>query len=340
MLNNFLGGDNMGICPNCGEWVDEGDICMCCGGGGSSEYDDRDSYDTYSPSYSPRYAPLSREEREKRDLERKKEMYERKLDSARSEENFSVKMRRYNEAVDYFNDYVNLSKRFGMDIEGMPRGNSALPDTDLQGLSKMHYDSQGKFALFGNYEKDELEKLLERSGNANVITSNKSRRNAELKSQSRKYRIRRAQELRKYYFEHIEKANGFVDEDNHKKAMKEYRRANSCWNSYFDYDYKKDPQKDEMPDDKFTSEAVEHMMVIYVKTHPILTSKKKQLKINREIVEMLDGKWDDKIHEADRKAQEILDERQRRKQEAIERVGEAIGDAMIFGSKIIERFRK
>ena len=23
-------GDNMGICPNCGSWVDDGDICMNC----------------------------------------------------------------------------------------------------------------------------------------------------------------------------------------------------------------------------------------------------------------------------------------------------------------------
>lgn len=24
----------MGICPNCGSWIDEGDICNCCGGSG------------------------------------------------------------------------------------------------------------------------------------------------------------------------------------------------------------------------------------------------------------------------------------------------------------------
>lgn len=30
----------MGICPNCGSWVDEGDICGCCGGSGSYEPDD------------------------------------------------------------------------------------------------------------------------------------------------------------------------------------------------------------------------------------------------------------------------------------------------------------
>ena len=122
--------------------------------------------------------------------------------------------------------------------------------------------------------------------------------------------------------------------------MKEYRRADDCWHSYFGYDYQKDPQRDDMPKDKFTPDAVEHMMVIYVETHPILTSKKKQLKINREIVEMLDGKWDDKIMEADRKAHAIHDERQKRKQERVKKVGEAIGDAMIFVDKLIKGFRK
>ena len=35
----------MGFCPNCGEWVDEGDICMNCGYSDlySSDYDDCDN---------------------------------------------------------------------------------------------------------------------------------------------------------------------------------------------------------------------------------------------------------------------------------------------------------
>ena len=37
----------MGICPNCGSWVDEGDICHGCGASGSyitSEDEDEDEF--------------------------------------------------------------------------------------------------------------------------------------------------------------------------------------------------------------------------------------------------------------------------------------------------------
>lgn len=42
----------MGICPNCGSWVDEGDICHGCGGSGSysSQNDENEQYDDYSGS--------------------------------------------------------------------------------------------------------------------------------------------------------------------------------------------------------------------------------------------------------------------------------------------------
>ena len=46
----------MGICPNCGSWVDDGDICMNCGGSGSYSYghdDDPDEIEI-NPTYSKR----------------------------------------------------------------------------------------------------------------------------------------------------------------------------------------------------------------------------------------------------------------------------------------------
>ena len=323
----------MGICPNCGEWVDDGDICMCCGGSGYGN----DDYDGICFSGgSSSYTPPSNEEL----LRRKKERYERYLNYARSEENFPIKMERYNKAIDYFEEYLQLSKRFGMGIEGMPSENNMLPETDLKWIGERHYKSQTKFSLFGNTEKAELEKLLNRSGNANVIRDNQAKLQKEREAQSRQYRIDQAKNERKWYFEHIKKANRLVYEDNFKKAMKEYRNAGSCWESYFKYDYEKDPDRDMMPEDRFTSDAVEHMMVMYVETHPILTSNKKKIKINREILEMLDGKWDDEILEADRKAQDIYNEKQMKRKETVKKVGEAIGDVMIFADNMLQRIRK
>ena len=38
----------MGICPNCGSWVDEGDICHGCGASGSY-ITSEDEDETYNP---------------------------------------------------------------------------------------------------------------------------------------------------------------------------------------------------------------------------------------------------------------------------------------------------
>ena len=35
----------MGICPRCGSWVDEGDVCRSCGGVREVEYGGYDEYD-------------------------------------------------------------------------------------------------------------------------------------------------------------------------------------------------------------------------------------------------------------------------------------------------------
>ena len=51
----------MGICPNCGSWVDEGDICMNCGGSGSYSSDNDDDWGSgYEPAYRPRKTPADR----------------------------------------------------------------------------------------------------------------------------------------------------------------------------------------------------------------------------------------------------------------------------------------
>ena len=328
----------MGICPNCGDWVDEGDICMSCGGGSVGSADDFcDAFGGSGCGYSP--SPQNLEERQKSDMKWEWKSYESSLQSARKEDNYKFRLKHYNNALEHVRKYWNTSKRCGMNPCPMPDRSNPLPDIDVEWLKKRHYISLSK-GLFKNDEKDALEEFLERSGYADVITENKSRYAEYCKASAASFRIERAKILRKDYFKHIEKANAAVDEDKLKKAMKEYRKAQTCWINYFHYDYKNDFHRDKMPEGKFTSHTVEHMMVIYVKTHPLLTSKKKKLDINREIVEMLDGKWENHIEDADRKAQEIYDEKQKKKQELLNVASDVVAGAMIVGDRIFSRIKR
>ena len=328
----------MGICPNCGEWVDEGDICMCCGGGTGRYYDD--DCEDYSSSYGSSFSDESIDKRQKRNLEYDKRRYEDSLELARNESDVGYRLKHYSEAIDNAERYHALSERYGIRIEGMCDEEHPLQYEDIQWLSKKHYENLNRFTLFGNDELDKIDEILKRAGNVNVIRQNESRLRAENEERAKQRSIERAKSLRKSYFEHVEKANSAVDEDKPKKAIKEYRKADRDWIEYFNHDYKKDPHKNRMPEDKFTEDTVRHMMELYVRTHPLLTSKKKLLKINREIKDMLDGRWEDSIVEADRKAQEIYDEKHRKRMEMAEKVGEVIADARIAGEKLFERIRK
>ena len=326
----------MGICPNCGDWVDEGDICMSCGGASAGRADDiYGSYVSSGHVYQP--SPESIKQRRKRDLKRQCENYEASINAARNENNDNSRRKHYGDALEHVGKYSRLSESYGMSPCDMPNMKHALSDADVEWLGQRHYESQHKFALFGNDEKDELEDILKRSGNEMVIRQNKSRYDALRRANAQRREIEDTKQLRRDYFEHVKKANAAVDDGKIKRAMKEYRKADYCWCEYFKRNYRKDSNSEEMPENKFFDDAVDHMMVIYLKTHPILTSKKKHLKIHSEILEMLDGKWDGRIAEADRRAQEVLDEKHRKRQELFNKAGDVIVGARIVGDKIFQR---
>ena len=326
----------MGICPNCGDWVDEGDICMSCGGASAGRADDiYGSYVSSGHVYQP--SPESIKQRRKRDLKRQCENYEASINAARNENNDNSRRKHYGDALEHVGKYSRLSESYGMSPCDMPNMKHALSDADVEWLGQRHYESQHKFALFGNDEKDELEDILKRSGNESVIRQNKSRYDALRRANAQRREIEDTKQLRRDYFEHVKKANAAVDDGKIKRAMKEYRKADYCWCEYFKRNYRKDSNSEEMPENKFFDDAVDHMMVIYLKTHPILTSKKKHLKIHSEILEMLDGKWDGRIAEADRRAQEVLDEKHRKRQELFNKAGDVIVGARIVGDKIFQR---
>ena len=329
----------MGICPNCGDWVDEGDICMSCGGASAGRADDiYGSYVSSGHVYQP--SPESIKQRRKRDLKRQCENYEASINAARNENNDNSRRKHYGDALEHVGKYSRLSESYGMSPCDMPNMKHALSDADVEWLGQRHYESQHKLALFGNDEKDELEDILKRSGNEMVIRQNKSRYDALRRANAQRREIEDTKQLRRDYFEHVKKANAAVDDGKIKRAMKEYRKADYCWCEYFKRNYRKDSNSEEMPENKFFDDAVDHMMVIYLKTHPILTSKKKHLKIHSEILEMLDGRWDGRIGEADRQAEEVLDEKHKKRQELFNKAGDVIVGARIVGDKIFQRFGK
>lgn len=102
--------------------------------------------------------------------------------------------------------------------------------------------------------------------------------------------------------------------------------------------------KRQMPEKRMTSDAVDNIMTIYIKTHPLLTSNKGSRNINGEIREMLGGYWDDRLDEADREAARILEqrnlERQKRKEKVEDIAVDVIVGARIVGNSILNRFRK
>ena len=326
----------MGICPNCGDWVDEGDICMSCAGASTGRADDIFA-GSVSSGYVYRPSPEYINQRRKKDMKRQCENYEASINAARNENNDNSRRKHYSDALEHVGKYSRLSESYGMSPCDMPNMKHAFSDADVEWLGQRHYESQHKFALFGNDEKDELEDILKRSGNESVIRQNKSRYDALRRANAQIREIEDTKQLRRDYFEHVKKANAAVDDGKLKKAMKEYMRADSCWIRYFESDYKKDPHWEDMPENKFFEDAVDHMMVLYVETHPILTSKKKHLKIHSQIVEILDGKWDGRIAEADRRAQEVLDEKHRKRQELFNKAGDVIVGARIVGDKIFQR---
>ena len=91
-------------------------------------------------------------------------------------------------------------------------------------------------------------------------------------------------------------------------------------------------------------EAVDHIMIIYKKTPPLLTSKKSHNRINQEIIGLLKGDWTDLLSEADRQATQILEEknleRQKRKQKVEDIAVDMIIGGNILADSIQNRFRR
>lgn len=334
----------MGICPNCGSWVDEGDICMSCGGasfsGGndsySGSYSGRSSYGGYRP-------PVDREQINRRRLNNKKDDYERKLKEARDEKNDERRIKYYGEALDCARQYFEESERLGITVDGMPDRDNLLSRGDVGWISKKHYDEHSKLHILSTDQTENLENILKESGNGHIIRSNEDAHRARAKENARKWAINDAKRLNEDYFRHIEKANELALKNKPRHAIKEYQKAISTYERFFESRYAHKGMVRKMPEKSLTPDAVDHILEIYKKTHPLLTSNRIHAKINGEIIDMLSGDWDVCLGEADREVEQILKqknlERQKRK-EKVENIGaEVIAGAHIVANGILNRFK-
>ena len=334
----------MPTCPNCGEIVMEGD--PYCGNCGTTF----NWADDWQPSYEPSYgsggyrSDLNETERAKRRLESLKRTYENSLKRAREEEQGEFKVKYYGEAVEDARKYWEESERCGCEVDGMPKMSRILSNSDVDWISDRHYNEDFKLHILSRPEKEDLENILKATNNRNRIRQNKEKHRQRHEEAKRRSAVMNAIYSRENYFKHIEKGNDAALKNKFKKAVKEYGNAVNDYEAYFKSGYSNDTLRDEMPDRKLTLEAVDNILEIYKKTHPLLTSKKSHNRINSEIVEMLDGEWDERLMVADCEVREILHQRQlkkeKRKEEIVDKGSDVIVGARIVGDKIRGMFRK
>lgn len=333
----------MSTCPNCGEIVMEGDpYCSNCGT--TFTWAD-DSQPSYEPSYgSGGYrSNLDESERRKRRLESLKSTYENSLKRAREEQRGEYKLKYYEKTVEDAQKYWEESERCGFEVDGMPKMSKILSDSDVDWISERHYNEDLKLHILSRPEKEDLENILKATNNGGRIRENQQKHRQMHEAAEKRWAVLNAISLREGYFKHIEKGNDAALKNKFKKAVKEYGKAVYTYEEYFKGDHSSD-MSDEMPDRRLTGEAVDNIIAIYRKTHPLLTSKKSHNAINCDIVEMLDGEWDERLRAADREVEEILHQRQlekeKRKEEIVDKAGDVIVGVRIAGDKIRGIFRK
>lgn len=341
----------MPTCPNCGEIVMNGDpYCSNCGTtfAWGSDDDDNDSYSYGGSSYG--YTPPS----DSTILSSKARRYRNCLEYARGENDPVKKIDKYKAAVDFGIDYRDFAIKHNMEPSELPSASSILETSDVNECGRIYQSYIGKYGILTDYNKlrEDCCYVLTKSGNSHVIRQKDEaykKESEKLRKQRRKeYERRCVIRAREEYFKSLQKANEYVLKNSKSKAMGQYRRAIRCHDDYFQEQWSYyDSEKSKMmpkPPEMLTDEAIYHILMLYQKTHPLLTSSKKDLEINEEITGILSPLHTAELIEADNNVKEILRQKQLKRQMQKEKVEDAITDgivgARILGDKLLSRFRK
>ena len=248
---------------------------MNWGHGSDDEDNDSDSqYYSSNNNYNFNIPSLSPEQKYKIWLSNKKDRYEHKLKEARKQTDDKYRIRYYLEAMKYAWEYFEESEKWGVTVDGMPDKKHLLSKEDVRWISQKHYDEFYRFHILSTDQTENPERFLKESGNGDVIRKNEEIREERSIEATRRMGFEHTRNLKKDYFEHIQKANDLVLENKSAKAIKEYQKAIEKHDKFFQSDYLNLEMKRNMPKKSLTSEAVDHIMIIYRKTHPLLTSNR------------------------------------------------------------------
>ena len=311
--------------------------------------DDENNYNqpksNNSNSSSGRYRPyIDTEKRNKIMLQHKKIYYENKLKEARQQTNDEYRIKYYGEALKYAMDYFKESEKLGITIDGMPGRKHLLSKEDVDWISEKHYNEAYKLHILSTDQTENLEKLLKQSGNGYRIRENEETLRERREEYTRRMGIDHTKYLIKDYFNCIEKANKLVLKNKFPKAIKQYQKAINDYENFFQSIYATNHMKRQMPDKSLTPEAVDNIMKIYRKTHPLLTSKKSDAKINSQVCDMMSEEWADSLSRADMEVNLILEQKKLERQKRIEKIEDIAVDVIVgartVGNSILDRLIK
>ena len=261
----------------------------------------------------------------------------------------------YKQAMKAHENYYKYVSRMGehkIDYKPLPKPPRVLPDESLKYCSNIHRGYE-KSAISKNDKqvKKDVELILRTSGQNNVISQNRK----EVAENKTKDHI---QYLRKRYYNKLSSANEYADSASRfnisaKIAIKQYKKAIKAHEDYFNSQYEKYeipsvynlmPQ----PPERFTSEAIDHLLILYKKTHPLVSSSKSDSEVNSEISKFLTELHDSKLKKADEEVKEQIRrkklEKKKSREQRIEKVNNVIVDtyvaANIAANKLGKLFKK